>query len=151
MLDKGATTLWEHWQFSDNTFSHNHPMFGSVSGWFYKWLAGIQPAPDAEGFDNIIIRPIVINDLQWVKCSYDSIRGTVVSNWQKKDGKLIFDLQIPVNTEAYFYIPAAHGQPITESELPIEKAPGVFFITRQEDIAIYKIDSGSYHFVIDNK
>ncbi|MHC4721322.1 MAG: alpha-L-rhamnosidase-related protein, partial [Planctomycetota bacterium] len=72
VLEKGATTLWEHWQFSDNTFSHNHPMFGSVSGWFYKWLAGIQSAPNSEAFDKIIIRPIVIDDLQWVKCSYDS-------------------------------------------------------------------------------
>ena len=31
MLERGATTLWEHWKFSDNTFSHSHPMFGSVS------------------------------------------------------------------------------------------------------------------------
>ena len=31
MLEQGATTLWEHWEFSDNTYSHNHPMFGSVS------------------------------------------------------------------------------------------------------------------------
>jgi len=151
MLENGATTLWEHWAFSDNTFSHNHPMFGSVSGWFFKWLAGIQPAPEAEGFDKIIIRPTVIDDLQWVKCSYNSVRGTIVSNWQKKDGKLIFDVQIPVNAEAFFHIPAAQGQPITESELPIEEAPGIHFITRQESTAIYKIGSGSYHFVIDNK
>ena len=25
-----ATTIWESWPFSDNTFSHDHPMFGSV-------------------------------------------------------------------------------------------------------------------------
>ena len=42
MLENGATTLWEHWEFSDNTFSHNHPMFGSVSEWFYKVLGGHQ-------------------------------------------------------------------------------------------------------------
>jgi len=148
MLDNGATTLWEHWQFSDNTFSHNHPMFGSVSGWFYKWLAGIQPATDAEGFDNIIIRPTVIDDLQWVKCSYDSIRGTIVSNWQKKDDKLIFDVQIPVNTEAFFYIPVAQGQPITESDIPVENAPGVHFVKRQENTAVYKIGSGTYRFIV---
>ncbi len=41
MLETGATTLWEHWQESTNTYSHNHPMFGSVSGWFYQWLGGI--------------------------------------------------------------------------------------------------------------
>ena len=39
---QGATTLWEHWAYDDNTFSHNHPMFGSVSQWFYNWLGGIE-------------------------------------------------------------------------------------------------------------
>ncbi|MHC5073636.1 MAG: family 78 glycoside hydrolase catalytic domain [Planctomycetota bacterium] len=150
MLDNGATTLWEHWQYSDNTFSHNHPMFGSVSGWFYKWLAGIQPSPDAEGFDKIIIRPTVVDDLQWVKCSYDSVRGTVVSNWNKQDGKLIFDVEIPVNSEALFYIPANEGQLITESDIPVEKAVGVNFIKRQEKTVVYKIGSGTYHFIVKN-
>ncbi|MHC4131621.1 MAG: alpha-L-rhamnosidase C-terminal domain-containing protein [Planctomycetota bacterium] len=125
-------------------------MFGSVSGWFYKWLAGIQPAPDAEGFDKIIIRPTVVDDLQWVKCSYDSVRGTVVSNWKKQDGKLIFDIEIPVSAEAFVYIPAVQGQIITESEQPVEKAPGVNFIERQEKTVVYKIDSGTYHFVVNN-
>ena len=66
MLENGATTLWEHWAFSDNTFSHNHPMFGSVSQWFFNWMGGIQPAPQSVGFDKIIIRPQIIEDLQWV-------------------------------------------------------------------------------------
>ncbi len=57
MLKGGATTLWEHWSFSDSTFSHNHPMFGSVSEWFYKWVGGIQLADDAVGFDKIVICP----------------------------------------------------------------------------------------------
>ena len=30
MLEQGATTLWETWAFSDNVYSQNHPMFGSI-------------------------------------------------------------------------------------------------------------------------
>ena len=30
MLEMGATTLWEHWELSEDVYSHNHPMFGSV-------------------------------------------------------------------------------------------------------------------------
>ena len=86
MLENGATTLWEHWEFSDNTYSHNHPMFGSVSEWFYKVLAGINAAPDAVGFDKIIIRPQPVGDLQWVKASYDSVHGKVVSEWSREAG-----------------------------------------------------------------
>jgi alpha-L-rhamnosidase len=150
MLENGATTLWEDWAFSDNTFSHNHPMFGSVSGWFFKWLAGIQADTEAKGFDKIIIRPTIIDDLQWVRCNYDSVRGTIVSNWQRQGRRLVFDLQIPVNAEAVFYIPVGQGQVITEQTLPAEKAEGVRFVKREETAAIYEIGSGSYHFVVDN-
>ena len=79
MLANGATTLWEHWAFSDNTYSHDHPMFGSVSEWFYKALAGIQPAPDAVCFDKIIIAPQPVGDLKWVKAAYESVHGKIVS------------------------------------------------------------------------
>jgi alpha-L-rhamnosidase len=39
-LDQGATTLWEQWNGAE---SRNHIMFGDISAWFYKALAGIQP------------------------------------------------------------------------------------------------------------
>ena len=37
MLDRGATTLWETWKESDNTFSNCHPMFGSVDEWILRF------------------------------------------------------------------------------------------------------------------
>lgn len=105
MLENDATTLWEHWAGSDNTFSNNHPMFGSVSGWFFRWLGGIQCAPDAVGFDRILIKPRPVEGLDWVKTSHDSIRGTIVSNW-KREGKAIeYEVVIPPNTRAIVELP----------------------------------------------
>ena len=40
MIDQGATTIWETWKESDNTFSNSHPMFGVVTEWYYRWLGG---------------------------------------------------------------------------------------------------------------
>ena len=54
---RGATTMWETWEFSDDTYSHNHGMFGSVSEWLFAWVAGIQPGPAAFGSDRIVFRP----------------------------------------------------------------------------------------------
>lgn len=48
-----ATTIWEAWFFSDNTFSHNHPMFASSEVWLMQSVAGIQPHPAAKGFDKV--------------------------------------------------------------------------------------------------
>lgn len=55
MVDNGATTLWETWAYSDGEYSQNHPMFGSVSEWFYRSLSGINAA--APGFEKITIKP----------------------------------------------------------------------------------------------
>ena len=36
MLEKGATTLWETWEESDDVYSNCHPMFGSVDEWILR-------------------------------------------------------------------------------------------------------------------
>ncbi len=107
MLKGGATTLWEHWEFSDNTYSHNHPMFGSVSQWMMQELGGIQPDPDAVGFDKILIRPQVPKGLDWVKSSYRSVRGKIVSNWRRVGDLVRFEVEIPVNSAARVVLPSS--------------------------------------------
>ena len=111
MLENGATTLWEHWAMSDNTYSHNHPMFGSVSEWFYKGLGGINPAPDAIGFDKILIKPQPVAGLSWVKTSYESVRGKIISEWQKDGEKLKLHVRVPVGTSAIVWVPARDSLP----------------------------------------
>ena len=98
MLEKGATTLWEHWEFSDNTFSHNHPMFGSVSEWFYKSLAGIQPDPYWPDFKEFLIKPSIVGDLTWVKCHHDTMYGRIESNWRRDSNKLTMEVTVPANS-----------------------------------------------------
>ena len=147
MLENGATTLWEHWAMSDNTFSHNHPMFGSVSEWFYRVLAGINPAPDAVAFDKIVIQPHPVGDLQWVKASHDSVRGKVVSEWRMEAGKFHLRVRVPVGATATVFLPAKDGTPITESGKPVENASGVKRLTGTSGCAVLAVGSGDYAFV----
>ena len=106
MLAGGATTLWEHWNFSDNTFSHNHPMFGSISAWFFAWLGGIQPADDAIGFDKIELRPQLVAGLNHVKASYQSLRGPIKVEWERQAGKVALAIEIPVGCTATLHLPS---------------------------------------------
>jgi hypothetical protein len=146
MLESGATTLWEHWEFSDNTFSHNHPMFGSVSEWFYKTLAGIQPAPDAVGFDKILIKPQPVGDLRWVRASHDTVRGKVTSAWDRTDGKFRLRVTIPANASARVYVPAPDANHVLESGKPAATAPGVRFVGMEAKAAVFAVGSGAYEF-----
>lgn len=148
MLENGATTLWEHWKGSDNTYSHNHPMFGSVSQWFYHWLGGIQPAPEAVGFDRIVIRPQAVKELNWVRCKYQSVRGQIVSNWKRDKNQLTLHITIPANTVATVHVPAMDAATVTESHKPVGQARGVRFLRSEKGAVVYEVGSGHYEFEV---
>jgi len=146
MLENGATSLWEHWKGSDNTYSQNHPMFGSVSEWFYHWLGGIQPAAEAAGFDQIIIRPQVVSDLNWVRCSYNSVRGKIVCNWKRIGNRLKLEAEIPANTKALVYVPASGSGQVKEGGEPVERSPGIKSVRQDGCNTIIEVGSGRYVF-----
>jgi alpha-L-rhamnosidase len=148
MLANGATTLWEHWEFSDNTFSHNHPMFGSVSEWFFRALAGIAPAPDAVGFDRILIHPHPVAGLTRARGAYRSVRGLVVSDWEQRSDGFHLTVTVPPNASAQVTLPAQRWQRITESGNPIASAFGVTLIGKHGEEAILQIGSGTYRFQV---
>jgi alpha-L-rhamnosidase len=146
MLANGATTLWEHWPLEENIYSHNHPMFGSISEWFYKHLAGIRPANDAVGYNKIIIHP-QIHDLQWAKASYNAVLGKVSTYWKKSGKTLTIDITIPVNATAEVFIPASLKN-IKERGMPVTGDGAVQFKGTEKKESIFSLGSGSYQFTV---
>lgn len=103
MMESGATTIWETWKESDNTYSNCHPMFGTVTEWFYRWLGGIQPDPNSPGFEQFTLSPYIPNKLEYVNCKYNSPKGEIVSSWKKSGtNQITFDLEIPGGSTAVF-------------------------------------------------
>ncbi len=107
MIDKGATTIWEAWKESDDEYSNCHPMFGSVSEWFYRWLGGIKPIEDYPGFEKFTLHPSVPANLDSVKCSYQSPNGEIISNWKKEGDKTTYTFRIPNGTTAFVNLKTA--------------------------------------------
>jgi|GEM_PF-30125 len=105
MLAHGATTLWEHWDLSDNTYSHNHPMFGSISGWFYKYIAGIRPAPDAVGYDKVILQPSGFERLSFAQASYRSVHGEIRAAWKRRGDSLYYEVTVPTGVTGMIVLP----------------------------------------------
>jgi len=149
MLSQGATTFWEQW---NGYWSQIHACFANPGGWFYQGLAGIRPDEAGPGFKKIIIKPAVVGDLTWVKCSYDSIHGRIVSNWKRDGSKLTMEVTIPANTTATVYVPAKDVAGVTESGKPVAKADGMKFLRMENDAAVYDVGSGTYRFgsALDN-
>jgi alpha-L-rhamnosidase len=142
MISRGATTIWETWKESDNIYSNCHPMFGSVSGWFYRWLAGIRPDPDNPGFRKFLISPFLPEGLTFVKCSYQSPFGLIKSNWERSGMGAKFDVTVPHSSNATFRIPVSRNSTVVVENLTKgttirEKASGTIFET--------ELGEGSYN------
>ncbi len=123
MIDRGATTIWETWKESDNIYSNCHPMFGSVSEWLYRWLAGIRPDPDYPGFEKFTIAPALPEGLDYVNCSYHSPFGEIVSNWKNEgNGKQVFEITIPAGSNAMVRLPVSEHQSINLTGINVESS-----------------------------
>jgi alpha-L-rhamnosidase len=138
MLDKGATTLWESWDFPETVPSRNHPMFGSIDEWFYRSLLGINSA--APGFEKIIIKPQPAGDLKSAKGSYESIRGKIEVAWRIEGNQFKLNVSIPVNTLAEVWIPSKENTPVIESGKVTDN------MRFEKGYAVVKMGSGSYAF-----
>jgi len=144
MIERGATTLWETWKESDNTFSKNHPMFGSVSEWFYRSLLGINAA--APGFKKIIIKPQPAGDLTYAKGSYNSVYGKIGSDWVIRDGQFHLKVTIPANTRAEIWIPVAAGGAIKEGGKRVADVKDIKQLRQENGYAVIETGSGNYAF-----
>jgi alpha-L-rhamnosidase len=117
----------------------------------YQGLAGIRPDESGPGFKKIIIRPAIVGDLTWVKCSYDSIHGRIVSNWKREGQKLTMDVTVPANTTATVYVPANDAGGVTESGKPAAKAECVEFLRMEGAAAVFAVGAGQYRFQARNQ
>ena len=143
MIDRGATTLWETWKESDNTYSNCHPMFGSVSEWFYRWLAGIRPDSDYPGFERFTINPNLPEGLTEVSSSYQSPNGEIVSSWKNyPDGNQEFIIAIPEGSLAMVRLPASEKQKVEFTE----NSSGKSFVPERIDKEhfSFELPPGSY-------
>jgi len=156
-LANGATTLWEKWE---GTKSHNHQMFGSVSEFFYKYLAGIRSPMDGgstTGYKHIHIQPYVPDGLFTVDASLNTIKGNVESSWQNQPDLFRLKVVIPANSDASISIPlldfenisvTENGNPVWVDNTFVEGTPGVTNATKSKKFITFSIGSGSYDFIL---
>jgi alpha-L-rhamnosidase len=138
-IDQGATTLWEQW---NGTESLNHIMYGDVSAWFYKSLAGIAPDDSLPGFKRISFKPYFSPDLKWVKASHQSMYGNITANWERKGGVIYYQLTIPANTTGAVTLP--RNKKIFVDNQLLQGAGNVKEIREEMDEIKFVLGSGSY-------
>lgn len=144
MIANGATTFYENWVYPDTVDSQNHPMFGSISEWFYRSLLGINST--SPGFITFDIKPQPASDLTWAKGHYDSQIGRIESSWRIEGTKFLLDVSIPANAKATVYLPAISRKDILENGQPAYESKSLHFIELKDGYAVFEAGSGKYSF-----
>lgn len=106
MVEKGATTMWERWNSDTGNpqmNSFNHFAFGSVAEWLYREVAGIEELEP--GFKRILFRPRPNAQLPSAKASFDSIYGTILSDWRMDASGFKLTVRVPPNTDGRVVLP----------------------------------------------
>ena len=153
-IKQGATSIWERWDgwtpekgFQDagmNSFAHYS--FGAVYQWMVENIGGIRSA--APAYKELVIAPQMDEKLTSAAVTYRTIRGPIATDWQRKDGKLLFDVTIPANTTAQVVLPANAVAAVTESGHPLTQAGGVQVLRVEGPNVVLSVGSGHYAFAM---
>jgi alpha-L-rhamnosidase len=151
----GATTIWERWDGirpdgsleTPTMNSYNHYAYGAIGDWMYRVVAGIDTKEEGPGYKQIIIKPTPGGNMTNIEADYNTNYGKVSSHWKIDGSNLLMHVEIPANTTATVYIPAANATGITEKGVALSSAPGVTMAN--ESVAGYvavNVGSGTYDF-----
>ncbi|MFD8215474.1 family 78 glycoside hydrolase catalytic domain [Streptomyces sp. NPDC059697] len=155
-VKNGATTVWERWNSyaEDVGFgpvgmnSFNHYAYGAIMEWMYAYMAGIARDPDSPGFKRFLLQPHIdpTGGITQVSGSYESPYGVIKSEWKLEDGgrELVYDVDVPANSEAVLRLPAASADSVREGRTPLARAEGVRFIDHTDGEYVCQLTSGRY-------
>lgn len=145
LLKKGATTLYEHWEYDGKehtTGSLNHPFKGGIDMWFFNSVLGLRAIEP--GYRVFAVNPAAHRIVDHAEGSHRSPYGTIGVKWQKTASAFQLELTVPANMTAHITLPTAHpdqiqcgGAPLTNN-LPI--------LERTEKETVIEAKSGIYKF-----
>lgn len=121
-VNKGATTMWEHWNGikEDGSFwsaemnSFNHYAYGAIGDWLYGVVAGIKP--ERPGYQEVTLAPHPDERLGYVTASVQTPNGQLLSSWEYVDGTVKYKFMIPKGTVANIVLPDGNRKTLCAAE-----------------------------------
>lgn len=154
----GATTIWERWNSYDpdkgfgnsEMNSYNHYAYGAICQWIFSSVLGVAPVKELPGFKEIELRPMLdtgekYNDevrIDDVAGFVETFYGRVAVKWQYLENRFVYQVKLPQNTRAKFYLPSSLRERCSNQEI-------FEFFTETEAYLI--LDSGTWQITFDGE
>lgn len=155
-IENGATSIWERWNsythehgFPEGMNSFSHYAFGSVYEWMFENMAGIKNTGIA--FNNFVLKPEIDPRIDFVKATYKSMNGQISSYWKKEGEKLIYEVEVPVNSEATIILPLNNYKNVLAVGKNQEIGAKAITIDNGTNEVLIPLKSGKYKFELFTK
>lgn len=107
-VQKGATTVWEHWDgikedgslWSDGMNSYNHYAYGAIMEWVYRYVAGLELDEEQPAYKHFYVQPRFGYGLDWVRLHRETAYGEILIEWRLDNDTAVLKVNVPVNTTA---------------------------------------------------
>lgn len=128
-------------------------MFGTVSAWFYKQVAGLAPHPASVAFGRAVFRPFGAGRLRSASASVRTIRGLYAVRWHRdSDIRWSCDIAIPPYCTAEVHFPIAHPSGfewlISERSELVRNPGAVVQASAEPGYRVVSLGSGGYAFTL---
>ncbi len=148
-VEKGATTIWEAWQAimpsgKVTNVSYNHYAFGCIGDWLYRRIAGLDKGED--GYRRIVVKPAFDCGLTRAGARYESVLGTIVSEWRLDGATATQIVTVPPNATAVVHLPGANLSEAREGGKALLTTDGLISARQTEQGVVAEIGSGNYMF-----
>ncbi|MDD4189985.1 MAG: family 78 glycoside hydrolase catalytic domain [Mangrovibacterium sp.] len=142
-LKKGATALNENWS-GEEFLSQNHMIMGHLLEWFNNGLAGIGRQENDAGYTDIVIEPQIVNGIDWVEASYQSMNGEIGLRWEKGNRGFLIEATIPCNSRAEIILPAKSRTQVAFKGKKKETDRMIQHISEKDGKVVVALLSGSW-------
>ena len=114
MVDRGATTLWEHWDGVDSRGvphgSLNHYSKGAVATFLHRYVAGLRPAEP--GYRRFEVRPRPGGGITSASARHIGPFGPIDLAWRVADRSMELDVLVPGGSTATVVMPGGEPQEV---------------------------------------
>lgn len=107
LVKNNATSLPENFKTPDcrHIDSYNHHFFGDISNVLISKVAGICVNPSMNNHRGFLIKPCILNDIEYADASYMTENGALSVHWEKTEGGARLAINVPPKASAEFITP----------------------------------------------
>jgi len=152
----GATTIWERWdgQKPDSSFenpgmnSFNHYSYGAIGDWMYRRMVGLDTYEDGVGYKHIKIQPHIGGGFTSASAKLRTYYGALSNEWKINNDEITMNVEVPANTIADVFVPAANAANVSESGKPLSSTSDIKVVGSADGYVQLQLGSGVYHFTV---